>query len=73
MEIKYVLFKELVRSLQKANRAGGKQKKIADKVKVIITDLRHQFANPFENLPLTNHGEYRLDGGIKYDLVEGID
>ena len=71
MEIKYVLFKECARALQKARCTGGKQKKIADKVKVIITDISHKFENPFENLPITNHGENRLDGGIKYDLGGG--
>ena len=71
MTIKYLLSKDLVKSLQKANISGGQKKKRADKVKAIISDLQHGFAEPFENVSVTNHGENRLKGGIKYDLGNG--
>ncbi len=71
MTIKYLLSKDLVKSLQKANISGGQKKKRADKVKAIISDLQHGFAEPFENVSVTNRGENRLKGGIKYDLGNG--
>ena len=70
MKIKYLVIKDLMKSLQKANVSGG-QRKRADKVKTIITDLQHGFSEPFDNISLTNHGENRLKGGRKYDLGNG--
>ena len=48
---------------------GGQTKKRADKIMALLG--RIGYGDPFEGLPLTNHGESRIPNCVKYNLGDG--
>ncbi|MCZ8159089.1 MAG: hypothetical protein O9256_04305 [Rhizobiaceae bacterium] len=67
--INYYTTKTFDRSLSKAIRDGGQNRKKADKVRIVLGSLRD--ADPFAGISPTNHGETRISNAVKYDLGDG--
>ena len=68
--ITYLYGKAFTKSLQGANLMGGQPQKKHHKVRVVLGCLEDS-SNPFESIPVTNHGESRIPNCIKYDLGDG--
>lgn len=49
-------------------QSGGHYQNAASKVKAILYDISNNVENPFRGIPLTNHGETRIENCVKYDL-----
>ncbi|NKM25898.1 UvrD-helicase domain-containing protein [Rhizobium laguerreae] len=67
--ISYYTTKTFDRSLSKAIRDGGQNRKKADKVRIVLGSLRD--LDPFASISPTNHGETRISNAVKYDLGDG--
>lgn len=67
--ITYFTTKRFDESLSRTFLSGGQPQKKALKVRAVLGSLRE--ANPFLGLPVTNHGETRIENAVKYDLGDG--
>jgi hypothetical protein len=68
-QIAYFATKHFDKSLRDASNLGGQHQKKAIKVRAILGSLEE--LNPFNGVPVTNHGESRIRNCVKYDLGDG--
>ncbi len=69
MLVEYFKTKEFDRSVNEAIQGGGRGQKIANKVRAILGSVDNP--DPFNGIPITNHGENRIPYCFKYDLGDG--
>ena len=67
--VSYIKTKEFNKALKEAFLSGGQSQKISNKVRAVLGTLDEP--NPFIGLPVTNHGETRIEHCVKYDLGDG--
>lgn len=67
--MKIILYKGFRESQKKLQRRGGPYSTASRRVSAAIGESAAGDADPFENLPTTNHGESRIKDCVKYDLT----
>ena len=67
-DIHYSLYRDFPKSLRDLKKQGGKYQKAAEKIHAIHSRIGLN-EDPFQGVPLTNHGEKRIQHCIKYDLT----
>lgn len=67
----FYTYKEFTSALQKLNSYGGAAQNKANKAYTIWGKAASGEDNPFVGIPVTNHGETRIEHCIKYDLGDG--
>jgi len=66
MEYKY--YKDFLPSVRELWKSGGQHQRAAATVQAVIGRISTGEPDPFVGIPLTNHGESRIDKCVKYDL-----
>ncbi len=67
--MRYVVYKDFRDSLSKLHERGGRYQKIAGKVfQVIGKSNIFEGKDPFDGVPVTNHGEHRIKHCVKREL-----
>jgi hypothetical protein len=66
--MRYVTHKDFVDSIRKLYQSGGRYQRAAKTVEQIYGRINMDDENPFHGVPITKHGESRIDNCIKYDL-----
>lgn len=65
----YFEHKDLLKSISRMAKSGGKLQKASDQIRAIRSKIKIGDKEPFRGVPTTNYGESRIDKCIKYDLT----
>lgn len=68
MSVQYKTYKDLAKSIREVYQRGGLFQKAAETVQAIMGRIKLEDKDPFQGIPLTNHGESRIQHCVKYDL-----
>ncbi len=66
--MEYFIDKNIRPQLISLTNRGGHFQKAADRIKKILYEIKDNYANPFKDIPQTNHGESRVKHCVKYDI-----
>lgn len=66
--MEYIIDKAVKQQVLQLMRKGGQYQRAAESAKKIFGAIKLEDSEPFNGVPLTNHGESRIKHCIKYDL-----
>jgi UvrD-like helicase family protein len=68
VDMEYKYYKDFLPSVRELWKSGGPHQRAAATVQAVIGRISTGEPDPFVGIPLTNHGESRIDKCVKYDL-----